>query len=106
MNEEFKLKWGKYVSGALFERWPRDDSGEPEEPVFLCSVRSTDLSDALLMNMLDAYGVPCFSTERGDGGFGRIVLGISGYGVDVYVPKSCYNDAKLLCEGDAEHEEL
>ena len=106
MNNEPTISWGRHMSPDLLSRWPKDESGAPEEPVFLCSVRSTDLSDTLLVNMLEAYGIPCLCTERGDGSFGRVMLGISGYGVDLYVPKSCYNDAKLLCEGDAEHEEL
>jgi len=106
MKQETPESWGRNMDPGLLSRWPKDASGEPEEPVFLCSAQSVDLSDALLANMLEAYGIPCLRTERGDGSFGRVVLGISGYGVDLYVPKSCYNDAKLLCEGDAEHEEL
>lgn len=106
MDEEIKLEWGKYMNGALLERWPKTDSGEPEEPAFLCSIRSTDLSDTLRINMLEAYGIPCLSVDRGDGSFGRVMLGISGYGVELYVPKSLLADARILCEGDTEHEEL
>ena len=43
--------------------------------------------------------------ERGNGNLGRVYLGISGYGVDIYVPKSLLNDAKQLCE-EENNEEL
>ena len=66
---------------------------------------STDLSDQLTMNMLQAYGIPCLSMERGNGSLGRLILGISGYGVDLYVPESMLADAGKLIEED-EHEEL
>ena len=36
--------------------------------------------------------------ERGNGNLGRVYLGISGYGVDIYVPNSLLKDAKQLCE--------
>ena len=44
--------------------------------------------------------------ERGNGHLGRLVLGISGYGVDIYVPKSMLEDAKKLIEEDMINEEL
>ena len=105
MDEERKLRWGGFMDGALLERWPRTPEDEPEEPVFLCTRPSVDLSDQLLMNMLQAYGIPSLSMERGNGNLGRIYLGISGYGTDIYVPKSLLNDAKQLCE-EENHEEL
>ena len=56
--------------------------------------------------MLEAYGIPCLRRYPGDGSFGRLILGISGQGVDILVPKSLYNDAKVLIEGEMNHEEL
>ena len=106
MNDnQHKLTWGGYMDGALLERWPRTPEDEPEEPVFLCSRSSTDLSDKLLVNMLQAYDIPTLCMERGNGNLGRVYLGISGYGVDIYVPKSLLNDAKQLCE-EENNEEL
>ena len=57
-----------------------------------------DMSDQLRINMLQAYGIPCLCKDRGDGNFGRVIMGISGEGVDLYVPKSMLDDAKALCE--------
>ena len=105
MNKEPEIKWGKYMDGELLASWPRDGAGEPEEPVFLCQRLSTDLSDQLTMNMLRAYGIPCMCMERGNGNLGKLILGISGYGVEIYVPKSLLEDAKQLIEEDT-HEEL
>ena len=33
MREEGE--WGKVIRGELYERWPKDENGEPEEPVRL-----------------------------------------------------------------------
>jgi len=46
--------------------------------------------------MLMAYGIPSLRLERGNGSLGKLYLGISGYGTDIYVPKSLLNDAKML----------
>lgn len=105
MDEQGKIQWGKYMEGELLAVWPKDERGQPEEPAFLCQRLSTDLSDQLTMNMLQAYGIPSLSMERGNGHLGRLILGISGYGVDIYVPKSLLQDAKQLIE-EENHEEL
>ena len=105
MGDNKELSWGRSGAGELLAAWPRDSVGQPEEPVFLCSCTCADMSDRLLVNMLSAYGIPCLCTDRGDGNFGRVMLGMSGEGVDIYVPKSKYTDAKTLIE-EEEHEEL
>ena len=106
MNEGKKRNWGEYMDGALLERWPRAADDQPEEPAFLCTRSSTDLSDKLLMNMLAAYGIPSLAMERGNGVLGRVYLGIGGHGADIYVPKSLLDDASKLCEEDYDEEEL
>lgn len=92
-----KLSWGKSLPDDLLERWPKDDSGEYEEPVFLCNCRPQDMNDELKINMLEAYGIPCLRIYPGDGSFGRVVLGMSGLGTDIYVPRSKLEDATALC---------
>ena len=101
-----KRSWGEFMDGELLESWPRTEEDEPEEPAYLCSLRSTDFSDKLLMNMLQAYGIPSLCMERGNGMLGRVYLGISGYGTDIYVPQSLLDDAKKLCEEEYHEEEL
>ncbi len=103
---DIKLSWGRRITGELYKRWPKDENGEPEEPVFLTHCMSLDMSDEMLCNMLEAYGIPCVKQYPSDGDFGRLILGMSGPGTDIYVPKSMYEDALNLSEGSAEYEEL
>lgn len=98
MGEKIAADWGRSLPGELLARWPKDENGEPEEPVFLCNCKNLDLSDELRINMLEAYNIPCLRLYPGDGGFGRVVLGMSGQGTDIYVPKSLKDDAIELCK--------
>ena len=105
MNEEFKMQWSRAEKSRLSERWPEDETGQPETPVFLCNCTNNDMGDELRINMLEAYGIPCLRIYPGDGSFGKVVLGMSGPGTDIYVPQSMLNDAKALCE-EENNEEL
>lgn len=98
---ENRSDWGRVLPGDLYERWPKAVSGEPEAPALLCNCKSLDLGDELRVNMLEAYGIPCLKIYPGDGGFGKLVLGMSGQGVDIYVPQSMLADAQALCEAPA-----
>lgn len=106
MAEELKIEWGRREFAELLKRWPKDENGEPEEPVFLKAEKNLDMSDELLVNMLEAYHIPCLRIYPGDGSFGRVILGMSGWGVNIYVPKSLYEDAKELTEGEVDYEDL
>ncbi len=106
MDETAKPEWGRRITGKLYERWPRDEKGELIEPVFLTHSFCLDMSDEMLVNLLEAYGIPCVRQYPNDGDFGRLILGTSGTGVDIYVPKTMYDDAVNLTEGSAEYEEL
>lgn len=97
MDENEKSQWGRAEFDSLLEKWPKGADGEPEEPVRLCTCMSVDMSDELKINMLEAYGIPCLKAYPGDGGFGKLILGMSGQGVDILVPKSMYEDAVALC---------
>lgn len=104
---ENKNDWGRAMSGKLSDRWPKTAQGEPETPALLCNCKSLDLGDALRINMLEAYGIPCLKIYPGDGSFGKLILGMSGQGVDIYVPQSLLEDARALCEAapDAESDQ-
>lgn len=106
MENSLKLEWGREITGELYERWPKDENGDVIEPVFLTHCLCLDMQDEMLVNLLEAYGIPCVRQYPNDGDFGRIMLGMSGTGVDVYVPKTMYEDAVDLSEGSAEYEEL
>ena len=105
MGESFRMSWGKAQRGVLLDKWPKDGSGEPEEPVWLCRCNCLDLSDQLRMNMLEAYGIPCLRDYPGNGSFGKVVLGMSGQGTDIYVPESRLEEALALCTAEPDEQE-
>ena len=104
-GENEKVTWGRASEDNLPERWPKDEHGEPEEPVFLCNCRNLNMADQFRINMLEGYGIPCLKIFPGNGSFGRLILGFSGQGTDLYVPKSLYEDAIELCK-EENNEEL
>ena len=105
MENNIRIDWGRAELAGLFERWPKDENGLPDEPVLLCSLSALDMSDELMLNMLEAYGIPCLRLYPGNGAFGKLVLGMSGQGSDIYVPKSLYIDAQELSKGAEEDDE-
>lgn len=76
--------------------WPQDENGEPEEAAFLCNMKGLDLDDSITVNMLEAYGIPCFCRYPGDGSFAKVILGMSGEGTDIFVPASRLEEASDL----------
>ena len=105
MADNNRSDWGRAMDKNLVERWPRDENGELEKPQFLCRCISNDMTDMIRVNMLEAYGIPSLSLYPGDGSFGKVILGMSGSGVDIYVPQSMYSDAIALCK-EENNEEL
>ena len=100
-----ELSWGKSLPSDLLERWPKSPSGEPEKALFLCNCRAPDLVDEIMINMLEAYGIPCLRDYPGNGSFGKVVLGMSGQGTDIYVPESRLEEARSLLTAEAEEPE-
>ena len=98
--------WGRHMPGELLDRWPRDESGALEAPVYLCHCRGLDMDDAVLVGRMESYGIPCLRQYPHDGEFGRLILGVSGTGVDIFVPACLWADAcELLKEPEEEMEE-
>lgn len=97
------FEMGKFPGRAL-KNWPRRENGEYVPPVKLAHRGSNDMQDVMLVNMLEAYGIPAIRVYPGDGVFGKIVLGMSGTGADILVPENMYNDAKALMEAEPDDE--
>ena len=95
--------WSR-LPGELQKRWPRDDAGEFVAPKYLTTLPSVDLADEFLISMLEAYGVPVLRQYGGDGSFGKVILGMSGTGSDLYVPETLYETAKELMEAEIEED--
>ena len=93
-------EWGRNHRGNLMERWPLDAAGEPVAPVFLAHRTSNDMADTMLVSLLEAYGIPTLLQYPNDGEFGRVILGISGGGADIYVPETEYEAAMELLNGE------
>lgn len=106
MEEDIKLTWGRELPGALSEKWPRDEDGEFVKAALLTRCSELDMADAMLMGMLDSYGIPALKRYPHNGGFGRTILGMSGEGVDILVPATLLEDARALMEGEPEDAQL
>lgn len=104
MEPEHKAEWGRAeLPGELLGRWPRNEAGEPVRPAYLTRCTGLDMDDVLLVNLLEAYGIPCLRQYPHDGEFGKLMLGLSGFGVDILVPETMEEAARALMEsgGDA-----
>ena len=97
---DLKVTWGRESIGELSQRWPRTAEGEPVAPAFLTKCTQLDMADRLLVNMLEAYGIPCLMRYPHSGEFGKVVLGMSGFGTEIYVPETLLQDAASLMEGE------
>ena len=85
----------KYTSGVTGD-WPKGPSGEPEAPAFLERLFGNETELTLTRNMLWAYGVPSVGRYPMDGTLGKVILGQSGFGMDIFVPESMLEDAKNI----------
>lgn len=81
--------WGRHMPGELLDRWPRDESGALEAPVYLCHCRGLDMDDAVLVGRMESYGIPCLRQYPNDGEFGRLILGVSAPAWTYLCPPVC-----------------
>ena len=96
----------RQFEGLVCRALPTDDAGEPEPPVYLCHCKGLDMDEALLVSRMESYGIPVLRQYPNNGAFGKLILGLSGSGVDIFVPASLWADAcELLREPEEEREE-
>ena len=98
-QEDARPSWYLSLPGQVYKMWPKQ-GGEPEEPAFLKHCTSVDMEDEMLINMLTAYNIPAVKLYPGSGSFGKVVLGMSGEGANIYVPVSMLDDAAALIGGN------
>ncbi len=84
--------------------WPTDDEGKAVPQVVAAQMPDGQLMADTALNMLHACGIPARLHYPGDGGFGRIVLGASGFGVEIMVPEDRLEEARALLLHDASSE--
>ena len=99
-TETPKAEWGGDSDLEAAMKWPRGDNGEPETPVFLAHCSCLNMEDVLMTNLLMAYDIPAIKNYCENGSFGRIVIGVSGSGADLYVPASRLEEASRLVKGE------
>ena len=99
---DLHLTWGRDSRSDLLERWPKTAEGEPVTPAFLTKCSQVDMEDRMLVGMLEAYDIPCLQRYPHSGEFGKVVLGMSGFGTEIYVPETMLDDAKALMEAPDE----
>ena len=99
-NGDAKSTWARSSLGSLYDLWPKID-GVPEDPVFLKHCSAVDMEDEMFVNMLSAYGIPAVKQYPANGSFGKIVLGMSGEGADIFIPASRLADAIELIGGNS-----
>ena len=86
--------------------WPKGDQGEPVPPAFLTHLSAVDLEGQIAISLLESAGIPVVIQHPNGGDFGKIILGFSGTGLDIYVPVTLLEDAQGLLEGEFEDVDL
>lgn len=89
--------WG--FSKKRGPEWPLDSTGEKIEPAFLTNIFPKNMELEIITGLLESCGIPVVTRYPGDGTFGKVILGMSGTGTDLYVPEVCLDEAKSLLEG-------
>lgn len=102
--EPAKVKWGRKEKDQEPE-WPLDQNGQPERAVLLCEASDLGSGGKITISMLRAFGVPVLQKYPGDGQLGKVILGFSGYGFDLYVPESMLELAQELMAPSEEGEQ-
>ena len=98
--------WGFREYGKTYEAWPRDEKGQTVTPALLAHTGPLDMEAEMIMSMLEAYGIPSFRRLPGDGAFGELILGMSGNGIDIYVPCTMLDEAQDLLKGEPDDDGL
>ena len=94
-----KKKWGRRTDPM--KNWPMQEDGTPVPPAFLSHESELSLDATVTISMLNAYGVPVMKNYPLDGSFGEVVMGMSGFGSQLFVPQTMLEMAQDLIRGDA-----
>lgn len=99
-----ELTWGK-GENFTYDKWPKDENGEPELAVPVASVADINREADMKINLLNAYGIPVTCRYNNAGDIGKIINGFSAYGMTLFVPESMSEDAKALLTAPADMSE-
>jgi len=79
--------------------WPNDADGKPIPPAYLTHLPAVGMEGQIVVTMLESAGIPVVTQHPNNGDFGRIIIGVSGTGVDIYVPAPLLEDAQGMLDG-------
>lgn len=76
--------------------WPLDDNGDPVRPAFLETVMGTQIDYELRLSLLQSFAIPTLREYPQTGSLGKVILGFSGMGMDIYVPENMLDFAREI----------
>ena len=84
---------------------PEELAKEPklDKEEYLISV-STDSEADVIQALLDSHEIPSLRKYRGSGGYMKVYMGMSGQGIDMFVPSNKFQDAVELLSAEPEAE--
>jgi len=80
--------------------WPNGEDGNPVPPAFLTHLSAVGLEGQIAISLLESEGIPVVTQHPNGGDFGKIIIGFSGTGLDLYVPMPLLEDARGLLESE------
>lgn len=92
--------WGFHAFGKMQEDWPKNTDGSPVKPVFLEFLGEVNMEAEIDLNLLTAYHIPVVCNYPNNGEFGKIILGMAGTGVEIFVPETLIEDARNILSGN------
>ena len=84
--------------------WPNRADGRPVPPAFLIHLSETDFEGQIVTSMLLSNGIPVVGQFPNNGEFGRVIMGMSGTGRDIFVPETMLEDAQGLLTASFEED--
>ena len=84
--------------------WPNGENGQPIPPAYLTHLRETDFEGQIVAALLTSEGIPVVSQYPLGGEFGRVIMGMSGTGRELYVPETMLEEARALLEAGFEED--
>ena len=84
--------------------WPKDSAGNDIAPAFLTHLREADFEGQIVISLLTSSDIPVVTQLPNGGSFGRVILGISGTGTDLFVPATMLDEAKALLNASFEED--
>lgn len=104
--EKQSARWAWGDKSPDDPEWPRDEQGEYEQGAYLTTVTGTSMDFELTVSLLRSFGVPVVRSYPLSGRFMKVVFGLTGTGMDIFVPVSKLEFAKELLESGEDGKEF